>query len=204
MTTQYLTIIGPPAIAMFLSGWLRDTKLPKWLDTLIAFLVVLITALVWALIAGKLVGDLPADTVVIAAYVASLIAGPMAALHAYLVVNLPSPFSIIAEALRPFEVEEEPTPPATIAPRTPRISLPTTPALVGRNSLLASDPTWRPTVPMIPVSPAPDVAPVQAASTPTSSESTEHETGPMPVVSASAPAPQPTPEQGQASPPSAP
>jgi hypothetical protein len=194
MAIQYLTLIGPPAIATFLSGWLRDAKLPKWLDTIIAFLVVLITAFVWAILAGKLVGDLPADTVVIAAYVAALVAGPMAALHAFLVVSLPSPFSIIMDALRPFEVEEEPTPPATIASRIPRITLPTTPALVERSSLLTSDPTWRATV-----AAPPDTTPAQAVPATSTSTGSEHDTGPMPVV-----ATQPTPEQGQAQPPSAP
>lgn len=205
MTTQYLTLIGPPAIALAISGWLRDAKLPKWIDTLIAFLIVLIVAFLWALFAGKLAGDLPADTVIIAAYVAALIAGPMAALHAFLVVKLPSPFSMIMDALRPFEIEEQPTPtpPATIAPRIPLpislpISLPTTPALVQRSSLLADDPAWRPTVP---VTPAPDATPVPIVPTQTGSE---HDTGPMPVVSSATPAAQSTPEQGQASPPSAP
>jgi hypothetical protein len=94
---HYITLIGPPAIAMFLSGWLRDSRLPKWFDTTIAFLVVVLTAWVWALLAGKLAGDLPADTVIIAGYVAALIAGPMAPLHAWLNVKLPSPFSALAE-----------------------------------------------------------------------------------------------------------
>jgi len=175
MATQYLTLIGPPAIATLLSGWLRDAKLPKWLDTLIAFLIVLIVALIWALFAGKLVGDLPADTVVIAAYVAALIAGPMAALHAFLVVKFPSPIgAFFSDVLHPVK-DEEPTPIITVVPRS--ITLPTTATLVQRNSLLSSDPTWRPTV----------------AAPPT--------TDAVPVAS---PATLSMPEQGQASPPPTP
>src|SRR5579859_2646115 len=90
---QTLTIIGPPAIALALSGWLRDARLPAWLDTTISLIVVLLVAFLWALITGKLVGDLPADTIIIAAYTAALIAGPMAALHAYLIVKWPSPIA---------------------------------------------------------------------------------------------------------------
>lgn len=196
MTTQYLTIVGPPAIALFISGWLRDAKLPKWLDTIIAFLVVLLTAFLWELFAGRLVGDLPADTVVIAAYTAALIAGPMAALHAYLTLNWPSPFSAFMNALSPYVPDA--APPATVLPPrlAPRsITLPTTPALVERNSLLSNDPTWRPTVAM---SPAPDATPAMT--------STEPVTAPVPVVPAVASdaPPQSVPVQGEALPPLAP
>jgi hypothetical protein len=188
MTTQYLTIIGPPAIALFISGWLRDAKIPKWVDTIIAFLVVLITAWLWALFAGKLVGDLPADTVVIAAYTAALIAGPMAALHQWLTVKWPSPFSAFMSALSPYVPET----PATVSPRfAPRsITLPTTSELVQRNSLLSNDPTWRPTVA---VAPLPDAAPTL--------KSTEPITAPVPAVTAPEPT---TPDQGQAAPPATP
>ena len=107
MTAQALTLIGPPAIALAISGWLQDARLPRWLDALIALLGVLLTAFGWSLIADKLTDDIVANIVIIAAYSAALIAGPMATLHEWLVVQLPSPFGAILHATSHVPSEEK-------------------------------------------------------------------------------------------------
>ena len=97
----------------------------------------MLTAFGWSLIAGKLNGDTIADVVIIAAYSAALIAGPMAGLHEWLVTQLPSPFGALLHATNLVPSAEEPV----IAPRMTR---PTTSALIQSNSLLGDNPPINP------------------------------------------------------------
>lgn len=176
MTTQILTLIGPPAIAGAISAWLRDAKFPPWLNALVAFLVVFLTALIWTAIGNKLTGNLVADTMIVASFAGWLISGPMATLDRWLTVTWSSPFAAIAEAMSPVPVQAPPTP---IAP--PRVTLPTTPGLVGRTSML-NDPAWRPTTASPQVEPRPLQVPSVDSVSPQTSAAAQAITGPLPVV----------------------
>ncbi len=172
--TAILAVITAGGIA--LSGWLTEDKLPLWAKSLIAAGCVLVAAIVYAAITGQLTQNFTVTLAAICGIIGWLMVGPLEPVHAWMVAAWPGPLTMLFdEALKAVPPEEPATP---VVP--PRMTLPTTPDLVGRPSLLANDPTWRPTV-----SASPTPAPLQIPSIDspaTGSTASQASTGPLPAA----------------------
>lgn len=122
---QYLVFLLPVVVTV-VSGWLNSNKFPDWLNAIISGFIVLVCAIAWAALGGQLVNDMVANIVLLGSLCASLIAGPLAPLHRWLVITLPSPIKAI---MPPQKVDP------VVVPAVQRASLPQN---VAQNTLIKS------------------------------------------------------------------
>lgn len=85
-------------IVPVIAGWLNDDNLPKWFNAIVAGIIVLFLAFICAILTHSLSGDSALNFMAVAAFFYFLLAGPLAPLHKWLVLSMPSPFKAFASA----------------------------------------------------------------------------------------------------------
>ncbi len=112
---QQLALILPLVVAP-LAGWLGDDGLPVWVNELFALIALAATVAAWVFLGGKFSNDVTVNIMLIAGYTGALVAGPLAPLHKWFIVTVPSPFAALAPK-QPAAVAAKPTPPPLTLPR---------------------------------------------------------------------------------------
>src|SRR5579859_2092212 len=90
------SLIIPPFLVAAIAGWLGHDNFPKWLNTIISFIVISLVAIIWSLFSGKLVGnDIWTNIIFVAGVCAAFVAGALARLQKWFTAKTTSPLIAI-------------------------------------------------------------------------------------------------------------